>query len=231
MKLTYNADIFSKLYQDYIHFIPYVNMPSLLEKAIASSSHVAANGIGVIIDNRSDNTVESPESILAKLDNLSFCVIKPDVPLTTAQTMNFMKSLANEKRGVKYFTFMHNDGEIVGNGMSLIEKARSEAENSWGVIFTEYDVFCVFNLDVCNKIGEWDWLRFPFYFLDNDYYDRIKLAGYRCVDYNFREKFEVIHHNNASNTIKNDAERAEVHNTLWHYQEKMFRKKYPQENK
>ena len=213
--------------QQFYHFIAYVNCPELLRKAAESTNDVAKNGCGIVIDNRNDLTLPSAEEVLASIPNNNFKVVTPDVPLTTAQTMNYMKKLA-VKADCDFFLWIHGDGEIVkGSALDLVKEAadKCSAGEKWGCIFTKYDVFCAFSVEALKQTGEWDWLRFPYYFLDNDYYTRLKDAGYPCLETGI--KIEVEHHNNASNTIKSDPIRNRVNALTFPVCAQLYKEKYP----
>jgi hypothetical protein len=215
--------------KEYIHFIPYVNAPELLEKALLSSASVAAGDLGIVIDNRNDMFQPSPQAIINRLKlNDRFKVYCPDVPLTTAQTMNLIKSMATKLR-CKFFTWMHSDGEITaGDGLNLVEEARKRnaSGENWGVLFTHYDVFCAFNVEALKKTGDWDWLRFPYYHLDVDYYHRLRVAGFPCIDYPYHQYITVVHNNDASNTRKNDDVRGAVVDAMNLSADKLLKDKY-----
>ena len=52
-----------------------------------------------------------------------------------------------------YYCFMHNDGEITDDSAERLIKLADElihSESKWSVIFTNYDVLCVFNR-VCKQ--------------------------------------------------------------------------------
>ena len=213
---------------EFFHFITYVNCPNFLLAAALSTVKTATEtgGLGVIIDNRTDLTQPAPEKVIAgSKAEKAFVIVTPDVPLTTAQSMNFMLRIATKMKA-KFFTWIHGDGEVSGNPLTLIEECRkrNSAGEKWGVLFTLYDVYCAFNTEACNAIGDWDWLWFPFYFLDNDYYTRLKRAGYPCIDIGGDG---IIHHNNASNTIKNDKNRQLLNHYLFPVCEELFKQKYP----
>ena len=210
---------------NFVHFIPYVNCPELFLKAVLSTLPNAKNGLGIIIDNRSDQSLPSPFELIMDTEAVNyFSITQPCVPLTTAQTMNFMLKSA-DKLCKEFFTWIHSDGEVTGDSMRLINYVNQMPSNSnWGAVFTRYDVYCAFNVEACKKIGDWDWLRFPYYFLDNDYYHRLKEAGFPCLNIGGED---VIHNNNASNTIKNDSLRNRINQLLFPVQQTLFNEKYP----
>ena len=72
-------------------------------------------------------------------------------------------------------------------------------------------------------VGEWDWLRFPFYHLDADYYHRLREAGFPTVDIGGQD---VLHHNGASNTIKNDPVRKLVNSLTFPVSNQLFKLKW-----
>ena len=233
MNVLQNPEALKKK-SDFIHFISYVNCPELFIKAVTSTALLSTKGIGVIFDNRSDMSLPSPMEVLdsAGLKGFQyeeFCFIRPDVPLTTAQVMNFMVSISSSL-GKDFFTWIHSDGEVTCAPTFLVDEARSRVENNekWGALFTQYDVFCAFNVQACLAAGEWDWLRFPFYFLDNDYYRRLREAGYPTIDIGGAE---VLHHNDASNTIKNDWVRKQVNSITFPGCQRLFNLKWPEAEK
>ena len=78
-------------------FIPYVNRLDLLQKAIASVPRRLTTEPLVI--NNSDSPLTVPCHIVI-----------PPVPLTFAQTQNFMLKIAID-RHVPFYLFMHSDAE------------------------------------------------------------------------------------------------------------------------
>jgi hypothetical protein len=181
---------------EFRHFIPHVNRPDLTDKAVGACRGTVAENRVVILDN--SPTLE----IAAQYHIWRADVYVPTVPLTTAQTMNWMRQIAIED-GLDCFGFQHNDGEPAEDTIDRLYALAEFMVEPWGVIFSNYDVCCVFNTKAVQETGEWDWLRFPFYHLDNDYYHRLRLAGYPPI----RTGLKCHHHNDASNTIKSDPER------------------------
>lgn len=207
------------------HFIPFVNRPDLLERALRPWASVPEFRVWVIDNSAGSDTVaynRELEEVLA--DFPSVAMRRPHVPLTTAQTMNFIRALALQW-DLDVVGFQHNDGEISDQGIRLLYATAEQklaANEPWGALFTNYDVCCLFNVQALRVVGEWDWLRFPFYHLDNDYYHRLRLAGFPTID----TGIPCLHHNEASNTIKADATRQYVNRLTFPISEQMLREKW-----
>jgi hypothetical protein len=178
---------------NFLHFIPHVNRPDLTSLAVQSAIGTIAEGKVVVLDNSATGEIANYHHLWAVE------VRRATVPLTTAQTMNWIRNMAIEEK-LDVFGFQHNDGEPAPGTIDGLYRYASEVVDPWGVLFSNYDVCCVFNTRAVTETGEWDWLRFPFYHLDNDYYHRLHLAGYPALE----TGLECKHHNDASNTIKSD---------------------------
>lgn len=157
---------------DYAMYIPYVNRPDLLDKAFSSAWDLRANL--TIIDNSEDGLDRPFPGIY---------VMRPPVPLTFSQTMNWM--LADSRRhGASICMWMHSDAEAEeGSAMALLGAARValDAGVRWGVLFTNYDAMSAINLKAVEEVGDFD-TNIQWYTADNDYYRRMKLAGWDCMD-------------------------------------------------
>ena len=169
-------------------FIPYVNRPDLLEKAVKS---VPKSDLWhTLVINNSGNAVDVEAHYWA-----------PDVPLTFAQTQNLMLKIA-KNREQSFYLFMHNDCEASeGTVKSLIEMAaKLTIENrKWGTIFTGYDALAAFNTKAFEEVGGWD-TELCWYASDCDVYYRLRLAGYELVESNLPVKHEP------SQTLNSDPE-------------------------
>lgn len=189
---------------NYLHFIAHVNRLDLTIKCLKSCKNLWANTI--IVDNSSTPSVK--ESI-RKNTGFDFNVIIPSVPLNTAQTYNLFTKIASEKH-CDFFTYIHNDAEIVTkNGdLILIEKANNLLlNNRIGMIAYKSgndDLFCAYKTEAVLDIGGWDDICFPFYYLDIDFIDRLIFHQWQI---HYMEEIEVLHHNDASSTIKSDNRR------------------------
>jgi hypothetical protein len=162
-------------------FIPYVNRPDLLDKAIRSAWH---SGVEIITINNSGESIACPSAAIQD---------EPPVPLTFAQTQNLMlrRALGNDySRGYNvwikhsFYLFMHNDAQAgEGTVKKLVELAEQYTGEGrrWGVLWTAYDALAAFNTAALQAVGGWD-QNLPWYFSDNDVYLRLKLAGYECID-------------------------------------------------
>lgn len=181
-------------------FIPVVNNFHLLEKAINS----VPDGLfdDYFIFNNSNSKIP--------IDTKHFKVIDRFNRLTFKQTQNAMREYAIINK-YDYYCFMHNDGEIVDDSAKrLIDMADNlvNTNTSWSVIFTHYDVFCAYSTTCVNEIGKWGddfWPREQQsgYYLDCDYYRRMKLSKYQV----FQLENANVLHNEPSNTIKDSNEK------------------------
>ena len=157
---------------DYAMYIPYVNRPDLLDKAFNSAWDLRANLS--IIDNSKDGLDRPFPGIF---------VMRPPVPLTFSQTMNWM--LADSRRhGASICMWMHSDAEAAeGSALALLGAARValDAGVRWGVLFTNYDAMSAINLKAVEEVGEFD-TNLQWYASDCDFYYRMKLAGWDCME-------------------------------------------------
>ncbi len=175
---------------DYRLYIPFVNRPDQMMRALNSVKSLLPNI--TMIDN-------SPNSDGIVSADFGLEIVHPTVPLLFFQSMNFMLQDA-KRRGCKFYFFLHNDGEVhPGFAIKMLELARAQ-KGKWGVIFSLYDVFACFNVDLLDGVGLWD-RNLPWYFADNDYYRRLKLAGYEVIEAGQGATHE------ASSTINSDPQR------------------------
>lgn len=175
-------------------FIPVVNNFYLLEKAIQS----VPKGLfdKYFIFNNSNGPIT--------IDIKHFEIFETDTRYTFRQTQNIMREYAIQHH-YDYYSFMHNDGEIIDDSVERILLKADDLihrNEKWSVIFTNYDVFCLYSTECVSTIGEWGDDSWPKdqhtgYFLDNDYYRRMTLSGYPSLTL---ENANVLH-NSPSNTI------------------------------
>jgi hypothetical protein len=146
-------------------YIPFVNRRDLLDKAAEScngDAHVT------VINNSGRSTHFYYEK-------------EPPVPLTFAQTQNWMLKLSDN---VPFYLFMHSDAEAgEGTVRKLVEMATdfTEQGRKWGVIFTAYDALAAFNTQAFNAVGGWD-QEIPWYLADCSIYRKLRIAGYELID-------------------------------------------------
>jgi hypothetical protein len=180
-------------------FIPFVNRRDLLEKAVRSAQFPAVEVN--VLDNSNGPSIGIPGA--------RFIYRRPTVPLTAAQTLNWMQQIASADADYgEFYFFMHNDTEAApGTIQKLYEMAMRKCEHGdkWGVIFTLYDTLAAFNTAAFNEVGEWD-TNLPQYFTDNDMYRRMTLAGYELAESCLPVKHE------GSQTINSDPMRKRVNN-------------------
>lgn len=185
-----------------LHFIPHVNRPDLTLCAIKSVPALWQHTI--IIDNSEDNLLK--DLISTKIDQ-HINIVKPPVPLTTAQTYNWIRSIAISEK-TDLVTFMHNDCEVItpDGDKKLLENAVMSfdlRDTKIGWVHQDAneneDLFCAYKTEMLMDVGEWDWLCCPFYYLDIDYMRRVRNKGWTI------QKTPGIlckHHSDASSTIK-----------------------------
>lgn len=183
-------------------FIPVVNNFDLLEKAVRSVKPYLYNEY--IIFNNSEQ--EIPYNIYAETP---FKILTPESRKSFMETQNIMRQYAIDN-SFDYYSFMHNDGQIVDNTDVRLVNYVESINEKWGVVFTYYDVLCAFNTEAVKNIGLWGDENWPQqssgYFLDCDYYRRLEQAGY--LQKNLLNS-NVLH--TASNTIK-DIKESEMWN-------------------
>jgi hypothetical protein len=194
-------------------FIPVVNNFHLLQKAINSVPENLYNEY-FIFNNSGQNLDEH-------IDKKQFTIIN-ETPISFKDTQNKMRLYAIEN-GYDYYSFMHNDGEILDDcAYRLIKKADELISNNeiWGVIFTNYDIFCAFNTNCVQNIGEWGDDNWPTqksgYYLDVDYYRRMIIQNYQHVYIESN-----VSHDEWSNTIRNEKELQ-----IWHSQKEQVETHY-----
>lgn len=189
---------------DFSAYILHTNRPDLTRKAFDSIRDLMPDI--AIIDNAGD------------LEDFPCSIVRPHVPLSATQSINFC--LTNGLRlQNKFILWMHNDAEAhPGSALALAERARTEP-SKWGVLFTNYDSFSAINLEAVKDIGFWD-TNFHHYASDNDFYQRMKLEGYGCLD----TGIPVTHH--GSQTIKSDPDRLFMNSILFPADIAYFRAKW-----
>jgi len=154
-------------------FIPYVNRPDLLIRAV-DSIPVSNEWQAEVINNSGK---ELPEGVFAGDCN-------PNTPLTFAATQNWMIHLAVNAWNAPFYLFMHSDAEAgEGTVQKLVEMADAIAKTGyrWGAIFTAYDALAAYSVDAMRDIGGWD-LNLPWYLGDCDCYRRLRIAGYPTLE-------------------------------------------------
>lgn len=191
----------------YLHAIPVVNRPDLLEKSLDTIK--ALWPYTVIIDNSKDQTIGSLWTWPVK-------VVVPSVPLTIPQTLNFIHKLAKQKK-CDFYGWNHND-VFVFNGederyvhyLKELDKSRN-----WGAIFTESnmphahkDQMAAFNPKAVDFIGGWDnTFPDPNAHYDDEFYYKMKVAGFELI-----QSGVLVNHDEPRTTNRSDQYLQKVHN-------------------
>ena len=89
----------------------------------------------------------------------------------------------------------------------------------WGVIWTNYDCLAAFSIPMYREVGGWDTV-FPAYFSDNDWWRRIRLAGYEIIE----SGLPVDHEGSAA--IHSDPERLFMNSQTFPLYQKYFEAKW-----
>jgi hypothetical protein len=196
--------------------VPYVNRPDLLKLAL---SGVRAMWPWTTIIDNSDRA-----DLLSAQSSWPAPIFRvPGLPLTLSQTMNLLQAKAVEQNCEAWF-FLHSDAEPAGQAAEiLLDQARRafQKKKRWGVIFTKYDTFCCFNVSALAAVGPWD-TNLPQYFADNDYYRRMRLAGYEILE----TGLEVTHHEGGSSTLKSDPIRTHLNGVTFPLYQKYYEAKW-----
>ncbi len=115
------------------------------------------------------------------------------------QIQNFFQAAARDE-GINNLVFMHSD--IVCKDLEFVpdvirySDAQFNSDPSIAGVFTWYDALCVFNLKALEKVGVWD-ETFAWYHSDVDYYDRVKLWGFR---FDILDPQGRLHHDTSRST-------------------------------
>jgi hypothetical protein len=161
---------------DFSAFVPHVVREDLLARAVGSIACFGRNR--TIVDNSPEGL---PTNDYSEWNGVYVC--RPSVPLSCSQTFNFIMR-QTRRLGQKTCIWMHSDAEA-GPGVAegLLEHARRYTAEGrrWGVLWTYYDTLCALNTDLIDVVGDWD-TELPQYACDNDYYRRVRLAGWECID-------------------------------------------------
>jgi predicted O-methyltransferase YrrM len=157
---------------DHLLFIPVVNRLDLLQEAVESIPPAVR---AVVVD----QTNGLGDQIKALLPG-HVGYVKTPKRLLFSEVQNAMLHAAS-LLGVKTLMFMHSDGKCDPTVVEKLVHASSD-ESDWGVIFTNYDVLCAFNVrGLLDRVGFWD-ETFEWYASDCDFYRRIVLSGLRIVE-------------------------------------------------
>lgn len=155
--------------------ISFVGGPDYLKRAVESVGDYKDNL--VILDSQEDVSLNYAEVGL-NFDQ----VVRPIIPLSHTQSHNWFRAQAIMYHR-PFYMVMHNDAEASEDVIEkLLDIAAENADKKWGVIFTNYDALAVYSTRAAIDVGPWDWKLFPSYYSDNDYYRRLKLAGWELVD-------------------------------------------------
>ncbi|HZL36122.1 MAG TPA: hypothetical protein VFC78_12470 [Tepidisphaeraceae bacterium] len=200
----------------HIQGIVVVNEPDLLQRAVDSVEPLWENAF--ILDN-------SPGGWIGRDRRWPVPVVRPSVPLSVAQSLNFLQRLAREA-GADVFFFQHNDAEAQpGSAMRFLQTVQEhfDAASRWATVFTHYDILSAYHVAAVNDIGDWDTaFPQPNYHIDNDWFHRARLKGYELTE----TGIAVTHHNGASSTLRGSDLRRRVNDVTFPMNEEYYRRKW-----
>jgi hypothetical protein len=152
-------------------------------------------------------------------------VVRPSVPLSVAQSMNFLHRLAKEA-GADVFFYQHDDAEAQpDSARRLLEEvdALCHGTSRWATVFTHYDILSAYRVAAIEDIGPWDCaFPQPNYHVDNDWFHRARLKGYALIE----TGIPVTHHNGSSSTIRGSEARRRVNDVTFPMNEEYYRRKW-----
>lgn len=193
-----------------------VNRPDLLELAVRSIEPPWAEAF--ILDNSEGGWIGASRDWPVK-------VVRPSVPLSVAQSMNFLHRLAQDA-GADVFFFQHNDAEAppgaAGEFLSRVE-AIWKGSDRWAAALTHYDTLAAFNVAAVTDVGPWDTaFPQPNYHIDNNWFHRARLKGFQIVP----TGIPITHHNGSSSTLKDSADRRRVNRLTFPMNKEYYRQKW-----
>lgn len=194
---------------DYRAYVPWVNRGDLLRRAVDSVEYLWP--MLSIIDNSE-----------VGLSGQWPCVVyRPPVPLTFSQSQNAMFADARQY-GARFLIWFHADCQVPkGACEKLIDFVRSDlqAGKRVGVWYCYYDVLSAVNLAMVKEVGGYD-TNIRAYKGDQDYYRRVRLAGWETV--NTEIEVDALRRSHiGSQTIKNDP-RLEFTNGIVQYLDSLY---------
>lgn len=161
-------------------YIPYVNRPDLLKRAIDSVPELWDHL--TIVDNSENGLSFDLVEANLTIPTESVTVFTPPVPLTFTQSQNLFFKNAKRK-GCRFILWLHNDCLIpAGTVKQLLDRVDSyySEGRKWGVAFTYYDIFSAVNLEMVEEVGGYD-TNIRAYCSDQDYYHRVRRAGWETI--------------------------------------------------
>lgn len=151
----------------------------------------------------------SPHGNLGERQHWPVPIIRPSVPLSCAQSMNFLYRLAAES-SARVFGYQHEDAEASEGTAEAFFRAVTELKASackWSAILTQYDILSAYSVSAVADIGPWDTaFPDPNYHIDIDWFHRARLKGYELVQTDL-----PVSHLDGGSVTRREPWRAQVH--------------------
>lgn len=158
-------------------YIPLRTDPDLLGQAIESMYDQVDNFIVI------NNTQQDLTSLFKYVPKVEF--LNPFDPMCFEQSINTaVKHSYGYKKNHDYLFWCHNDIIVRAGAVEALFKKYEEVKHTkWGVIYGNYDTFCLINPNFFIKEDIWGEVNlFPNYFGDNHRYRLMDLRGYSRLD-------------------------------------------------
>lgn len=192
-----------------VMIIPILNRYDLLEKSIASIDFPIKEIL--ILDNGDGIDRELSSSFVQKIRVLR---LPSNLGLSASWNLGF-KLYPHEK------FWIISSADTVFNSGNLEKLYSMSSEEKFILSSVGYGLFSI-GEDFIRTVGLFDEYFYPIYFEDNDYEDRIKLAG---LGNNIINADIIVNDNGGSQTIKSNAEFTNANNRTFVENEKYYKNK------
>lgn len=135
---------FEEIPDDYLIYIPYIENPRLLKRAIGSLAIHHLKKVLVIDMSGGDISPEIPDVAVYRW--------RSDPLLDFARMHNFLQTLAC-LYGIQYLIFQRSDCELLTDVVTELINGRPPGA---GAIFANYDALCLFDAASLRRVGCWD---------------------------------------------------------------------------
>ncbi len=119
--------------------------------------------------------VNSSEPLVLQSFDHRWSELVPVVPLSHTQSVNYIFKLG---AGCDVLFMVHCDAECEPDTIDRLLAMLPTLPEKWAAVFTRYDCVAMYNPAAFAAIGPWDWQTWPSFYSENDWYYRLRLAGW-----------------------------------------------------